>query len=97
MEEDQELNDSKSINSAIRSAKKAHRPVKIGMPEPKNTKKSKKTRSSLSKKGKSAFDSDLGSKRKVIEGVRSKKDDAIRSSTKKGGKRVIKGRKGGAR
>ncbi|KAF9527593.1 ATP-dependent RNA helicase drs1 [Crepidotus variabilis] len=95
MEEDQEFNDTKSIHSAIRSAKKAHRPTKIGMPEVKDTKgNKKKTKSSLSKKARSSFDTDVGSKRKAVEGIRSKKNDAVRLNVKKGGTKA-KGKKGG--
>ncbi|KAF9453798.1 DEAD-domain-containing protein [Macrolepiota fuliginosa MF-IS2] len=55
MEADQETGDGGAINAAIRSAKKAHRPAKIGLPEP-----SRRKQKSATKKSKSSFDKDLG-------------------------------------
>jgi len=54
-EADKEFGDSKSINAAIRSAKKASRPTKIGLPEPPKS----KARSS-SKRSKSSFNHEIG-------------------------------------
>ena len=92
MEEDKEFNDQKSINASIRSAKKAGRPCKIGEPEKKSTGPAKKKRRTVVKKpraGGSAFENDLGSKTKVREGIRARKDDAIKGA-KKGGTKTGK-------
>ena len=83
MEEDKELGGNKSLNAAIRSAKKAARPTKIGVPERKDSKSPKKRRSVRSG---NTFDSDFGQKSKGREGVRSKKGDAIKLG-KTGGKK----------
>lgn len=87
MEEDKEFNDEKSIQASIRSAKKASRPGKIGEPEKKPTGPAKKKRKTVVKKpraGGSAFESDFGSKPKVREGIRARKDDAVKG-VKRGG------------
>lgn len=55
IEADKESGDSKMINAAIRSAKKASRPTKIGLPEPARPKPK-----SAPKKSKSSFDQELG-------------------------------------
>lgn len=86
-EEDKEYNDSRAIDASIRSAKKANRPDKIGVPEKRPTRPTKKKSKSIAKKSKggSAFESDFGQKSKSSnEGIRARKDDAIKSS-KKGG------------
>ncbi|KAH9480511.1 nucleolar DEAD-box protein required for synthesis of 60S ribosomal subunit [Psilocybe cubensis] len=95
-EEDKEFNDSKAINASIRSAKKANRPAKIGLPEQKLARPSKKKNKSAAKisKGKGIFESDFGQKFKSTnEGIRAKRDDAIKTSKKigKGGKLKNKG------
>ncbi|TFK41137.1 DEAD-domain-containing protein [Crucibulum laeve] len=89
MEEDKEMGDDKALNAAIRLAKKANRPSKIGVPEPlsaKNRKAAKKRSKARTKSGGSTFESDLGQKPNAREGIRAKKGDAI-SMGKKGGKR----------
>jgi ATP-dependent RNA helicase DDX27 len=91
MEEDKELGGNKSLNAAIRSAKKAARPAKIGVPERKDSKSPKKMRKVSVRSG-NTFDSDFGQKSKSREGVRSKKGDAVRLG-KTGGKK----RKGGGK
>ncbi|KAI0669913.1 DEAD-domain-containing protein [Trametes maxima] len=92
MEED-EAPESGAIRAAVRSAKKASRPAKIGEPErrPAQSKKKDKKKAARSKsvtkpKG-GAFEKDLG-QRPVREGVRAKKGDVIGGmGKKKGGKR----------
>ena len=77
MEEDNELGDNKSLNAAIRSAKKAARPAKIGVPERKDSKPPKKRKVSV--RSGNTFDSDFGQKMKSRgEGVRSKKGDTVK-------------------
>ncbi|KAI0365236.1 DEAD-domain-containing protein [Pilatotrama ljubarskyi] len=92
MEED-DAAESGAIRAAVRSAKKASRPAKIGEPErrPASSKKKDKKKAARSKrvtkqKG-GAFEKDLG-QRPVREGVRAKKGDVIGGmGKKKGGKR----------
>ncbi|TRM66343.1 P-loop containing nucleoside triphosphate hydrolase protein [Schizophyllum amplum] len=94
-EEDEE--DSKAVNAAIRSAKKATRPTKIGLPEArtakpaKSKKKGKPTKVTGSRPG-GTFDRDLGQKGAKTEGVRAKKSDAVGRVGKKPGKRKGKGK-----
>lgn len=86
MEEDKELGDNKSVNAAIRSAKKAARPAKIGVPERKVSKPPKKKRKVTARSG-NTFDSDIGQKSTSREGVRAKKGDTVKlgkTSGKKG-------------
>lgn len=90
MEEDEEMGDSKSVNAAIRSAKKSARPAKIGVPERRSTSKLKAKKSGRPKvraKVGGAFERDIGQKG---EGVRAKKGDKIGGMGKKGGKRKAK-------
>jgi len=54
MEADKELGDSKSINAAIRSAKKASRPGKTGLPE-----RVRPKQANTPKYAKSSFDQEL--------------------------------------
>ena len=81
-----------AIRAAVRSAKKASRPAKIGEPERRqtSTKKDKKKKAVRSKSAKAqksgAFEKELG-QRTVREGVRAKKGDVIGGMGKKGGKR----------
>lgn len=97
MEEDDAAPESGTIRAAVRSAKKAARPARIGEPErrPINNKKAKdKNRKSshkkVSAKSGSAFEKDLG-QRSSREGVRSKKGDVIGGmGKKKGGKHKSK-------
>ncbi|KAG5635096.1 nucleolar DEAD-box protein required for synthesis of 60S ribosomal subunit [Sphagnurus paluster] len=91
MEEDAEMGDEKSINAAIRSAKKSSRPTKIGIPEkrPAKSKSRGKPRKVTSRAG-GAFDRDAEQKVSRREGVRAKRTDAIGGLGKKGGN---KGRK----
>jgi len=84
MEDDKELGDNKSLSAAIRSAKKAARPAKIGAPERKDSKPSKKGK--VSARFGKTFDSDFGQKSKSREGVRAKKGDAVKLG-KAGGKK----------
>ncbi|KAJ7597056.1 DEAD-domain-containing protein [Mycena floridula] len=87
MEEDEEAGDSRSMNAAIRSAKKSARPSKIGIPEKRNNKstgksKSKGTRrpAKVTSRSGGAFEKDLSGHR---EGVRAKKGDAVGRAGKK--------------
>jgi len=84
-EEDKELGDNKSLNAAIRSAKMAARPAKIGVPERKDSASPKKKRKALTRSG-NRFDSDFGRKSKSREGVRAKKGDTVKLG-KTGGKK----------
>jgi ATP-dependent RNA helicase DDX27 len=90
LEADKELGETGAVNAAIRSAKKAARPAKIGIPDHRNVPASKrtKTRKGASRTGGNIFDRDLSSKPARGEGVRAKKGDAIGGMGKrKGGKR----------
>lgn len=90
LEADKELGETGAVNAAIRSAKKAARPAKIGIPEHRNVPASKgtKARKGASKTGGNTFDRDLSSKVARGEGVHAKKGDAIGGMGKrKGGKR----------
>jgi len=75
VEEDE--TDHRAIGASIRSAKKATRPAKIGMPEagPQRA-KAKRTRGVPKQKGTSSFDRDLGQRPKT-EGLRAKKGDSV--------------------
>ncbi|KAJ7071010.1 DEAD-domain-containing protein [Mycena amicta] len=84
MEDDKELGDERATAAAIRSAKKSGRPVKIGLPEVRAQSRKAKTKSRPSRTG-AGFERDLGQKR-MGEGVRAKKGDAI-------GKKKVKGRR----
>jgi ATP-dependent RNA helicase DDX27 len=75
MEEDTQMNNS-GISAAVRTAKKAIRPTKIGLPEGKLPTASKKLKAKKARKAsKVGFASDLGSKR---EGARAKKSDTVK-------------------
>lgn len=98
MEDDEELGDDGAVKAAIRSAKKAARPAKIGVPEKRAVKSKSKSKKSKTKvttrRAGGAFDQDLGQKGsggKGHEGVRAKKGDVIGGmSKKKGGKKKTK-------
>jgi ATP-dependent RNA helicase DDX27 len=66
MEEDRELGDGKVITAAIRSAKKASRPAKIGVAEASKP----KHRSSSKKTSKSHFDREIKGLPKAKRGTR---------------------------
>ncbi|KAI0033160.1 DEAD-domain-containing protein [Vararia minispora EC-137] len=87
--EDESVSDRKGVDAAIRSAKKATRPTKIGLPEPAMPKKPKlkvrKGAKAGKKKDVGTFEEESGRRTKG-EGVRAKKGDAI-GGTKKGGRR----------
>ncbi|KAF4617460.1 hypothetical protein D9613_006091 [Agrocybe pediades] len=100
MEEDKELGDSKVLNASIRAAKKAARPAKIGEPEKKPSRPVKKKQKQKSGSKKpftgSLFDSELGQKAKATssrEGIRARKDDAVKLGKKAGGKSGAKPKK----
>ena len=95
LEEDDDAADKGAMRAAVRSAKKAIRPAKIGMSENRATKqktrgKEKKKRRSESlftgQNGRSVFDRDMGQKRGAVrEGARARSGDAIKGlSGKKG-------------
>lgn len=100
-EEDEAAGDHKAVNAAIRSAKKAARPNKIGVPEKRDSKggksrdKKSKSKPKVTKGGN--FGSDLGQRggagKVTNEGIRAKKGDAI-GGMKKGGKGAGGKRKG---
>ncbi|KAF7969342.1 hypothetical protein HWV62_27671 [Athelia sp. TMB] len=93
-EDDDELGDRGAVHAAIRSAKKAARPAKIGVPEKRPTKSKSKVRKSgpkrVTARAGGAFDSDIGQKGGSAgrrEGVRAKKGDTVGGmGKKKGGK-----------
>lgn len=62
------------MNAAIRSAKKAARPAKIGIPVHRTASTSKRSKG---RKAGGGFERDLSSKAARSEGVRAKKGDAI--------------------
>lgn len=94
MKEDAELGGAGPINAAIRNAKKANRPTRIGVPEkPRDvraakTKERKAQRKKKDKLSKIGFKEEIGVKRKTgstsREGARAKKGDAIGGNKKKG-------------
>jgi len=86
--EDEELGDQKSLNASIRFAKKAARPAKIGIPERGGLHAAKKKNKSSTKnpRGGGNFESDLSQKSKSREGIRARRDDAVKVGTKGGGK-----------
>jgi ATP-dependent RNA helicase DDX27 len=88
MAEDEELGDQKSLNASIRSAKKAARPAKIGVPERGGLHTGKKKNKSSTKKSRrgSTFESDLSQKSRPREGIRARRDDAVKLGNKGGGK-----------
>jgi ATP-dependent RNA helicase DDX27 len=88
MEED---DDNGAVNAAIRSAKKAARPTKIGIPEARPTKVKKKVKPSKNRattnRKSGGFDQDMGQRMKT-EGARAKKGDAVGRIGKKKGKKT---------
>jgi ATP-dependent RNA helicase DDX27 len=94
IEDDKELGDSTAVKAAIRSAKKAARPAKIGVPDKRPSKsngKAKRPGQKVTPRSGSGFDRDFGQKGEssgTREGVRAKKGDTIGGmGKKKGGKR----------
>lgn len=96
MANEEDAEETPAIRAAVRSAKKAARPTKIGEPERRagpTKKREKKARAKqrVAKVG-GAFEKDMG-QRAVREGVRAKKSDSVGSGKKKsgsGGKRKSK-------
>lgn len=91
-EDDEELGDRGAVHAAIRSAKKAARPAKIGVPEKRPTKSKSKDRKPGPKKVTArvggAFDRDFGQKGSPAgrrEGVRAKKGDTVGGMGRKKG------------
>lgn len=96
MEEDKEEGVDKAVSAAIRSAKKAARPSKIGhsstkLLSPSKAHSSKQARSG-GKKGKGAFDNDFGSRGSGNnhEGVRAVKGTKPNLDKRLGGKKTGK-------
>ena len=91
MEEDERAGDNAAVNAAIRSAKKAARPSKIGMPETKTAPRRSKDKAKKSPSRKitgraDTFERDMGEKKTVSrEGVRAKRGDVIGGMGKKKG------------
>ncbi|OCH96178.1 DEAD-domain-containing protein [Obba rivulosa] len=94
MDEDDGAADSTAIRLAVRSAKKASRPTKIGEPEARqsrNKKSVKKSKKKASARAASGFDKDASQRTTSREGVRAKKGDVIGGmGKKKGGRRKTK-------
>lgn len=93
MANEEDDDDHGAVNASIRSAKKAQRPVKIGMPENKLTKvkKSKpKPKRASGGKPSGGFDQDMGQRSKGFaqEGTRAKKGDTVGRVGKKKGKKT---------
>lgn len=96
VEEDKELGDGKALNAAIRSAKKAARPPKIGEPERKPSRPPNKKQKSSSRKLRTGgmFENDMGQKSKSSnEGIRATRGDAVKLGKKTGNKVKRKGKK----
>lgn len=89
MEVDKELGDNAGLNAAIRSAKKAARPGKIGLALNKGPTQLKHGPMSKARsRTDSAFEQDLSGRRARHEGIRAKKGDAVGGMGKrKDGKR----------
>lgn len=98
MDEDERAGDNAAVNAAIRSAKKAARPTKIGLPESKGLPRRSKEKTNKTRKatqGKGSFERDMGDKRTASrEGVRAKRGDIIGGmGKKKGGAGKRKGKR----
>ena len=89
MAAEEDETDQRAIGASIRSAKKAMRPAKIGIPEarPQKTKGKKARGVTKKQENMSSFDRDLGQRTKP-EGIRAKKGD----SAGRAGKRPRKSR-----
>lgn len=87
LEEEKEEGDRKGVDAAIRAAKKASRPAKIGVPVQQNANSSKKAKrkTKVTSHG-SVFSKDMEQRSNRGEGVRAKKGDGV-AGMKKGGKR----------
>lgn len=88
MANEEDAGETVAIRAAVRSAKKAGRPAKIGEPErrPALSKKKEKKAKAKQRIATRGFDKDLG-QRTAREGVRAKKTDSVGSGKKSGGKR----------
>lgn len=93
LEDDDDAAETGAIKAAVRSAKKAARPAKIGEPErrqpSRKAEKKAKTKKIAKSTTKGGFDKDL-SQKSSREGVRAKKGDKIGGMGKKGGKKKAK-------
>ena len=87
---EEDAGETRAVQAAIRSAKKAGRPTKIGLPEARPGKsKSKEKRKEKTVGRKGLFDSEIGGKRKqshsgAQEGARAKRSDTVKGFGKKG-------------
>ena len=91
------------MRAAVRNAKKAGRPTKIGMPEPKQQNPAKSKNSGKDRRGKAGrvtglkgvFDNEMGGKRRagMNEGDRANRTDRIGGMDKKGPKGKGKGKR----
>ncbi|PAV22425.1 DEAD-domain-containing [Pyrrhoderma noxium] len=90
---EEDAGETRAVQAAIRSAKKAGRPTKIGLPEARPLKpgksKSKEKRKEKTVGRKGLFDSEIGGKRKqshsgAQEGARAKRSDTVKGFGKKG-------------
>lgn len=75
MEVDKEIGGNAGLNAAIRSAKKAAKPSKIGMARPTPVKHAPKSK--VRSRTASTFELDLSARRTRSEGIRAKKGDAV--------------------
>lgn len=84
IEMDKELGNSAGLNAAIRSAKRAARPGKIGVALSKGPTRLKHDPKRKAKSHKSSvFEQDLSARRAHSEGARAKKGDAIGGTGKR--------------
>ena len=87
MEDDAEEGDNRAVEASIRSAKKASRPNKIGIPDrrpgAKSSKSKAKKAAKIARSSTGKFDQDLG--QRAHEGARSKKGANPAVFGKKGG------------
>lgn len=95
MEEDNDSGHVKAMDAAVRAAKKAFRPAKIGEPERrpsrvKELKEKKRTKGKKALPGRdTGFGKEMGQSAKR-EGVRAKKGVQVGAGRKKGGKRRVR-------
>lgn len=77
--EEETKEERKAADAAIRSAKKAARPARIGIPDKPSSKQGKAKQQKKKKLalGKAGFGQDQGSRTNQREGIRAKRGDAI--------------------
>jgi len=74
IDEDKKIGDYKSVDAAIRSAKKAARPSKIGVPEKGQVNRNKKPKQRRDSRIRGAFDKDFDQRAGGREGLRAKRE-----------------------